>query len=176
MGLNVGDWVRSYSAGIWQIYRVLEDYKCLDPLTGNETINSTIFSKRFVSNSFRKSFKEECCHPSFVTDLKYEEMKKLEIFIVKNSVLYAKFVKYEPKPIASVYNARIGIPTNRSVEEIARLIPSSESFTALQISPFLQKLGFDTKQLPSWTVQFVSENHQCENGWLVYKFSRVFSH
>jgi hypothetical protein len=176
MRLNVGDWVRSYSAGIWQIYRVLEDYKCLDPLTGNESINSRIFSKRFVSNSFRQSFKEECCHPSFVTDLKSEEMKKLEKFIVKNSVLYAKFLKYEPKPIASVYNARIGIPTNKSVEEIAGLIPRSESFNELQILPFLQKLGFDTKQLPSWTVQFVSENHQCENEWLVYKFSRVFSH
>ena len=69
MELKIGDWVRSYSPGIWRIYRILKDYKHADPLTGKEAFRTTIFSKRFLSKSFKRFFGEQCCDPSFVSKL-----------------------------------------------------------------------------------------------------------
>jgi hypothetical protein len=58
MTFGVGDWVKTYTAGIWQVYRIL-DYKCMDSMTGRKAQKRTVFSRRFVSNSFKRSFKEE---------------------------------------------------------------------------------------------------------------------
>ena len=110
--LKVGDWVKSYSSGIWQIYRIL-DCKRLNPATGDEQDKTTIFSKRFLSNAYKRSFKEECCDPHFVTRLNSDEKSDLNKFISENPKLYETFLAYEPKNIDCVYNARIGIPESR---------------------------------------------------------------
>jgi hypothetical protein len=68
MDLKVGDWVTAYKPGIWRIYRVL-NYKSRDPLTRAEATRTTIFSKRFLSKTFKPSSGEECCDPSFVGKL-----------------------------------------------------------------------------------------------------------
>ena len=172
MNLKVGDWVSSYSAGIWQIYRILS-YKCLDPISKQETIKTSVFSKRFLSNSFKRSFKEECCSPEIVQKLDNETQTKLQKFIEENSSLYQKFVEFKPKSLSRVYNARIGIPKSKSTNELEDQFSKEQKFNELQIKPYLEKLGFNTNEMPSWTAQFISENHEVEDGYLVYKFTRV---
>ena len=172
MSLEVGDWVRSYSAGIWQIYRILE-YKCRNPVTGKEQDKTTIFSKRFVSNTFKRSFKEECCDPSFVEQLNSGEKRELDLFINQNKKLYVMFRDYKPKNIDCIYNARIGIPENRDSSAIAKALYGLGPIRDLDISQHLTTLGYNTKAMPYWTIQFISENFTLEDGYLVFKFSRI---
>ena len=172
MSLKVGDWVRSYSAGVWQIYRILE-YKCRNPVTELEQDKTTIFSKRFVSNAFKRSFKEECCDPSFVVKLNLDEMNELRLFMSQNAKLYEQFQKYEPKSIDSVYNARIGIPQSYDPTAIAKELAGSGPLRDIDIGHHLSSRGFDTKAMPFWTVQFVSKNFSITNGYLVFEFSRI---
>ncbi len=175
MSFEVGDWVRSYSAGIWQVYRIL-NYKCLDPVTGEERDKTTIFSKRFVTNSFKRSFKEECCEPAIVQHLDSGEQGELEVFISQNTQLYEKFLGFEPKNIDCIYNARIGIPKSGDSSVIAEAFTRSKPMRDLDINQYLTGMGYDTKGMPSWTVQFLSENFEIENGYLIFKFSRILEH
>ena len=172
MSLKVGDWVRSYSAGIWQIYRILE-YKCRNPVTGLEQDKTTIFSKRFFSSAFKRSFKEECCDPAFVVQLSFAEKNELDLFISQNERLYKKFQKYEPKTIDCVYNARIGIPESRDSAAITKELSGSGPLRDIDIGQHLSSLGFDTKAMPSLTVQFVSKDFSVSDGYLVFEFSRI---
>ncbi len=172
---KIGDWVRSYSNGIWQIYRIL-DYKCKDPVTDREVEKTTIFSKRFVSDSFKRSFKEECCDPAFVHLLVQADKLKLDTFIDRNPDLYQKFIDYEAKIIDCIFNARIGVPEHRDSQMIADKLKSLGPIKDIEINPKLHGLGFNTKAMPSWTVQFVSNGFECVDGYLSFQFLRVLEH
>jgi hypothetical protein len=168
----VGDWVHSHESGIWQIYRVLH-YKHKDPVTKLEQQKASIFSKRFLPNSFKRSFKAESCDPSFVRKLDEKTFKKLNEFIEENDKLYELFVQYKPEPIDSIYNAGICIPEGKSIKDVQPDLSNTRSVNVFEIDEYLQSLGFETEGLLYWTAQFVSENHICEDGYLVYRFERV---
>jgi hypothetical protein len=175
VALKIGDWVRSYSTGIWQIYRIL-DYKCKDPVTGKDVEKTTIFSKRFVSDSFKRSFKEECCDPAFVYFLDMDKKKELDSFIESKPGLYQKFIDHEPKKIDCIYNARIGIPLHKDSQMIEDKLKVLGPIKDIEINSKLNELGFDTKAMPSWTVQFVSNDFACVDGYLSFQFVRVLEH
>jgi hypothetical protein len=170
--LQEGDWVRSYTSGIWQIYRILR-YIGKDPATGSKQEKTTVFSKRFVLNSLKRSFTEECCHPDFVENLDEEAARELSGFVEGNPALYAKFCEYEPKSIDSIYNARIDVQEGTSTSDIEKILATDRLFNVFEIEHYLQEAGLHTKESPSWTAQFVSANHECEDGYLVYRFSCV---
>lgn len=172
--LQVGDWVTSYSKGIWQIYRILH-LKGIDPDSGRPRDQISIFSKRFLSSSMKRSFSEECCHPTFVKKLDADAAANLELFIKDNQALHRKFVEYKPKPVNAIFNARFGIPHNKTTDEIAALIPKDTVLWQGEIQPLLERLGLNTKAMPSWTAQFVSPDHACVDGYLAYRFNRILS-
>ena len=170
--IKEGDWVTSFSSGLWQIYRVLS-YKGINPVSKSEKLKTSVFSKRFVLNSLKPSFKEECCSPDFVERLDPETNTKLEEYIRDNETLHKEFNEYKPKPIDSIYNARIGVPEGKSLEATDALICKDRNLNELEIGPYLKELGFDITRLPSWTVQFISEDHNCQDGYLIYRFARI---
>jgi hypothetical protein len=171
---QAGDWVTSYGKGIWQIYRVLR-LKGIDPATGRPRDQISIFSKRFLSSSMKRSFSEESCHPSFVKKLDAEALANLDLFIKDNQALYRKFLEYKPKPLDAIFNARFGIPHDKTADEIAALIPKDTMLWLGEIQPLLESLGLDTTGMPSWTAQFVSPDHTCVDGYLAYRFNRILS-
>lgn len=170
--VSVGDWVRSYESGIWQVYRI-QTYIGRDPVSGSERRRTTVFSKKFVTDSFKRSFKTDCCAPNFVESLDRSTSKKLADFIAKNEALYQAFCEYEPKPIDIVYNARIKIPDGISVQDIETRLADCPPLRESKIDEFLRGAGFDTEGLPIWTVQFVSKEYETIDDYLVYRFLRV---
>jgi len=173
MGVKVGDWVRSYGTGIWQVYRVLDNFYDLDPVNGAIKQRTLIFSKRFISDSFKRSFKSECCHPSYVYHLEETDKTKLDEFIENNPETFKKFVNYLTKPIDSIYSARIGVPDQGTLEEVESKFNKKTELSVLEINKTLEELGFDLNAFPHWTVQFVSEDHSCIDNHLIYKFNRI---
>jgi hypothetical protein len=96
-----------------------------------------------------------------------------EAYIADNPGVYAKFESYHPKPVDNNYNARIGIPKDRSAEDVAALFDKTRLIPESDIDPMLKGMGFDTNALPAWMAQFVSKDHECVDGYLVYRFERV---
>lgn len=59
------------------------------------------------------------------------------------------------------------------VIDMESMIPKERFFNELELDPCLRELGFDTDELPFWTAQFISEDHTCRGGYLVYTFKRI---
>lgn len=173
MHLKNGDWVTTCWSGIWQIYRILE-YKCLNPFTNDDMVKTDIFSKRFLSKSFKRLFGEACCDPSYVSLLGSDDQQRLEAFIAANPLAYEKFESYQPKPVDCIYNAEIGLPSGRSAEDLAAAFDPSRLIRDTDIGSVLIDMGLDTKAIPCWTVQFVSKDHECIDGHIVFRFHRIF--
>ncbi len=172
MELNIGDWVESYSPGIWQIYKNIKHKSNIMPSRRPKEM-VIVFSKRFLTESFQYSVTEESCNSDLIVKLDNEKISKLNKFISENKALYDEFQQYQPRPIGVVYNARIAIPDNMSTTEVENMISKDRFFTDKDISPYLEELGFNTKKMPSWTIQFFCDDHECINDHLAYKFHRV---
>lgn len=170
--MEKGDWVRSYESGIWQIFRVLH-YVGKDVVSGSEQQRTTIFSKRFLLDTLKHSFKTECCDSSLIEKLDPATLRKLTKFIEENQGLYEEFRKYNPKPIDSVYNARIRVPDGSGIEAVESCLKTSRSLTEFEIEQYLRDFGFNPDGNPHCTVQFVSRDHACKDGYLIFQFRRV---
>jgi len=144
-----------------------------DPLSGQEAKKTIVFSRRFVSSSFKRSFSEEACDPVFVKLLGSDELATLQDFIAQNTDMHEKFRSHQWKGIDCVYNARIAIPHDRDLAAAAAKLSGAGPMRDLDISSFLERLGFDTKTRAFRTAQFVSRNFECRDGYLVFKFLRV---
>lgn len=172
MALNIGDWVRSYGSGIWQIYQIL-NFNCRDPRTGNSKEKTIVFSKRFVSDSYKRRFSQESCESAIVFPLEKEEKIQLEAFILENPELHQKFVKYEPKRIDCIYNASISIPENMAVSEAEKRLKGFGPVRDLDISSKIEESGLAKNGKHMRTAQFVSEGYECINNYLVFRFYRI---
>ena len=166
--------MRSYESGIWQIYRILI-YIGWDPVSRSEKPKTIVFSKRFVTDSFKRSFKADSCDASFIESLDNPTSKKLTDFISENETLYRAFCEYEPKPIDVVYSARIGIPDGKSVQDVEARLADCPPIRESKIGEYLRDAGFDTEGFPFWTVQLVSRDYETIDSYLVYRFLRVLS-
>ena len=88
---KTGEWVRIHKAGVWQVYRMLR-VKCLDPVTQSKVERDILFVKRFVTNSFRKSFGQECCAPELAKRLSASDEKKLDSLNIEPELAEAQRV------------------------------------------------------------------------------------
>jgi hypothetical protein len=170
---DVGEWVTTYHQGIWQVYRVLT-YTTLNPSSGLEGPHATVFAKRIVSRTFRRAFSETCCSPAFVHELDESLATRLLAFIRENDRVYQQFVRYRPKAVDCVWNARMVPAPELGVEAVAALFPAGRVFRAREIDGHIAEVGLSAPRLgPSWTAQFVSHDHTCEAGHRVFRFHRV---
>jgi len=169
---KVGDWVRMYDPGIWQVTRVLR-IKRLDPLTCRPEKATLVFGKRFVSLSFKKAFAGASCHIDYVRPLTKSQAKKLLQFEANNVKLVEEFNRFCPPPIDAIYNASIGAPKGVSAKALEAKLRTNREFTEFEIEPWLRKHGLEPGEFPPWTVQFVSPGYQVKKGCLAYRFVGV---
>ena len=172
MNVKVGDWVTSYSSGIWRVYRVLENVVVANSSGGTKTI-SLIFSNRFLSSSYKPLFKSECCAPSFVEKLNSEETSKLNDYISKNPEQFERFDKKEPKIVNAYTDAFFTKPSNKTIEEINNYFELKQKIKASDIHKVMEQFNLTWKGNPGWRVEFISENHEVLERELVYTFNKV---
>jgi hypothetical protein len=132
-----------------------------------------VFVKRFLNASLRRSFGEEVCSINLVRPLNKQELQKIERIIEKDPRLYEMFRRYEPKPIDSIYNARVSMPVGKSRSQLERMIPRDRVFTEFEIPPYLAELGLSHSGAPYWTLQFVSRDHEVADDCFQYRFSGI---
>jgi hypothetical protein len=132
-----------------------------------------VLLKRFVSDSFKPSWSQETVDPSVVRPLSKKDAARLETFIANHPDLLARFNEYSPSFVA-IYNARIAGTKGMTRRGVEAKIPGKRFVTELEIDPWLNSLGFDTRKMPPrWTVQFVSPDFRIKDGYLVYRFDKL---
>ncbi|MEZ7276134.1 hypothetical protein [Pseudoalteromonas sp. 68 DY56-GL68] len=172
--IKIGDWVRSYGSGIWKVHRILE-LNDFDIQSQTNKPRTVVFSSRFVNDSYKRSFSAESCDSAFVYHLDLKEKEELDSFIKSNPELVTKFDAYKPKSIDAIYNANVNIPASGSQTDLEEALSSFQELNLEQIYNQLIESKIGSSDAKGWTAQFVSSNHECLNGKLLYSFSRVLA-
>ncbi len=128
-----------------------------------------------MNDSYKRSFSAESCDSAFVYHLDLKEKEELDSFIKSNPELVAKFDAYKPKSIDAIYNANVNIPASGSQTDLEEALSSFQELNLEQIYNQLIESKIGSSDAKGWTAQFVSSNHECLNGKLLYSFSRVLA-
>ena len=164
--IEVGDWVHSYSAGIWQVYRIVEEHYETRASLSDEKIlraNKMVFSSRVCNNKWKKSFTNECFSQAHISKLAEDELARLEEFLSQNKML-SKFQKYKPKPINYCTERGFMLPEEYSYEKFLKTCEE------LLIPLFNKGVEFDDVLLAIQNSELseFQENKHCTNARLMF--------
>jgi hypothetical protein len=188
-GLKGGDWVRSYSMGLWRVWRVLSGFNELRfSLDAPKASSSRIlvFSNRLVNDSWKRSFATECAESSFVSPVSPDDESKIQELLESNAQLKRAFEKYqaENSSLDLVVNVSLGqIPgSDREQLKAACDLHLSDSIenglTMDEVLAAIRKAGYYEcigKIPKDATVQLVSVNHEVRDREFVLRYKRILN-
>ena len=169
MSVQVGDWVTTYSPGIWRVVRILQN---VEPLHEHDRGRNQVFAARFLTGSGKPGFRTESCDALFVQPLAAEQRALLDAFIRDNPKALQRFEACEPRLPDLIYNLRTSTPA----DELS--IPSAiegglpEGMTLPQIRAALEAEGMASaigRNPTRATLQFVSPEHEVRDRHFVFR-------
>jgi hypothetical protein len=185
--IKVGDWVKSFSKGIWQIYRI--DSGIYDAIFSSKSIpkkrnDKSVYIKRLVNEKWKRSLATESCSDFYVSKISQPELSEVKKFIAENPKTFIDFEKYT-SPIDSCLNITFYVSNfeqrtefNDKVNNIFEQIISS-GLTNPEIISLMEKNGLDKythDSIRNATIQFTSRDCERVNGHLIYRAYRTLSH
>jgi hypothetical protein len=176
--LTPGMWVRSYSPGVWQVYRVLRGfnelrYSLADPKERSKSV--FVFSKRLVTEKWQRSFRSESCDSSFVKPLAARDLRRVEALLRDESSLASAFDAYQPAPIDLIVNLSMNVPDRSQLQSFCEDDLRSRLQVGLdhdRILALLQEAGlaaFVGKMPINATLQLTCRDHEIRDSEFVFR-------
>ena len=169
--MKEGDWVFSYSKGIWQIESV-DDIESVFP---SNSVYTSVHCKRFLNSSYKKSLSVESCSPVFIKPLPEQEIQKVNEIIKSNPKWYKEFLEFN-KRVDSILNLSFYVTDKNVRVELKKSIAAKfskleQGFTDFEIMKLLENELEANKQssIRNFTAQFVSRESEVKNKRLIYK-------
>ena len=140
--LKVGDWVNSYSKGIYRIENIIEQfydesYPAIgENKIGNRIKDRIILSKRFLNSKFKKSISYESCSEFYISKLNENQQLELQKVIEKNPNLIMKLEEYEIPTRKTIYNMDLKIEKETDlskVNELIEFVKTGKTFLEIQL-------------------------------------------
>ena len=145
--IQIGDWVNSYSKGIYRVERILDRYYDeSDPtLDGNKIGDKykdrTIVSKRLLNSKFKKSLDYESCSEYFIKHLDEVQSAELEKILAQKPTLLKELDDYKIPTLESIYNSELQIDNENDLQKILQLVEFiKEGKTFLEIQNEMKHL------------------------------------
>jgi len=183
---NIGDWVTSYTAGIWQVYRVVDDYFEISwdlESDKKKSDNPMIFSKRLCHNNGKRSFSTEVCSRAFVDLLDQDSLDNVQI-ILDDEKLNKAFSKYSPKPMNCASGMGFSLPDQFSYERFETIINElfegkiEEGLTVQEINKALSETEiyeFRNTNPQNASIMIVCDDHEIVNSDLIFRKITCFN-
>lgn len=185
--MKVGDWVHSYSMGIWRVSRLLSGFNELRfSLDAPKFVSphTLVFSNRLVNRSWKKSFSSEWAELSFVRQISADEESRIQELLQSNASLKKEFEKYQSKnaSLDLVVNVGLGQIPNFDRERLGSFcsaalgssvqdgITMDEVLIALRDGGYHDCIG---KTPIAATAQLISAGHEVRDREFVLRYSRV---
>jgi hypothetical protein len=127
-GIKIGDWVNSYSKGIYRIEKIIEQFydessPDLDGhKIGDKEIERVIVSKRLLNSKLKKSISYESCSEYFISHLDSKQNSELEKILADNSKLLTELDEYEIPTLTTIYNSDLQIDNDADLQTMLQLI------------------------------------------------------
>jgi hypothetical protein len=169
--IEVGQWVNSYSKGIFRIEKILDRYyDDFDPITdpnkkvGDKYDHRIVISKRLLSSKFKKSISYDSCSEYFIVPLDKIQNQHLKELLKQNPDWLTELNNYLIPDIKSIYNWPVEIKPGTEEEEIKELMELINTGQTLkQIHNEIDKRGlrknFD-RNFGNYILQMTNLNHE----------------
>ena len=140
--LQVGDWINSYSKGIYRIENIIEQfYDESYPAIGENKIGDRIkdriiVSKRFLNSKFKKSISYESCSEFYISNLNENQLLELQQVIEKNPNLLIELDEYKIPTRKTIYNMDLQIEKESDltkVNELIEFVKKGKTFVEIQL-------------------------------------------
>lgn len=145
--IQIGDWVNSYSKGIYRVERIIERYydeSCPvldDNKIGDKCKDRIIVSKRLLNSKFKKSLNYESCSEYFVKHLDSKQLAELEKALTQKLTLLKELDDYKIPTLINIYNSELQIDNENDLQTVLQLVESIKSGkTFLEIQNELKRL------------------------------------
>lgn len=169
--MKVGNWVYSYTKGIWQITRIDE----IESIFPDNSTEITVHCKRFLNSSYKKSITSESCAPDYIKQLSKKEVEKVNDIIKSKPNWYKEFQDFQDST-SSILNLTFYASDKKQRENLKNAIGKkcstiNEGLTDTQILKILKReLEINSQSsIRNFTAQFISENSEVRNKKLLYK-------
>ena len=177
----VGDWIHSYSPGVWQVFRIVRDvYEFGYSLSSRKKLSKRVlvFSKCLADANWTPSFRIESCADSFVAPLAQQERNRVEKMLASNEDFRAEFEKFY-KPESLIVNLTMNLENRAPLErlcqgklaaEIVNGIPLDRVLELLGVAGLADRIG---KMPINTTLQLVCCDHEIRDKEFVFRECRV---
>ncbi|HEX5104621.1 MAG TPA: hypothetical protein VFV87_12460 [Pirellulaceae bacterium] len=184
MKIKTADWVRSYSAGVWQVVREIPAhfeprFSLQEP---KQLYDGPLFVvKRLVNDKWKRAFEIEAVHHSLLRPLNKADAKELAT-ITKNSDLLQAFAEFD-RPLSSLLNIAFSLKRKTDIKKLQREISaaladeldagvtSDRILEAIAASSFASACGAMPQ---SATIQCVNHDFEIRRRELIYRELRAF--
>lgn len=178
--LSAGDWVESYSPGVWQVIHVLEGFLELrfhpdEPKRVSR--RRLVFSKRLVDDKWRKAFTAEMAEAAVVHPLGDGERSRLAEYANANLETLAAFEALQPEMPDHITSLRLNVPQPVEVEGFRRAV--TQAFTGIEQGltndEVLDRLArsplvaYLSAGLSNVTIRFLCRQHEVRDGQFVFR-------
>lgn len=126
--IKIGDWVNSYSKGVYQVNRIIEQYydESSSVLDGNKIGDKikdrTIVSKRLLNSKFKKSINYESCSEYFVSHLDNLQLAELKKVLADNPKILTELNEYQIPTLTTIYNSDLKIENDTDLQTTLQLV------------------------------------------------------
>lgn len=168
--IKVGDWVNSYSKGIYRIEKIVDQYYDeSSPILekheiGEKMENRIIVSKRLLNSKNKKSISYESCSEAFVSKLSESQNLELQKILNDKAEILEDLNKYEIPIRKTIYNMELQIDSKEDLQKISNLIDFIKNGkTFMEIQNELKKtdlLQLKTKPYVNYLFQIINFNEE----------------
>ena len=126
--IKIGDWVNSYSKGIYRVEKIIEQfYDESSPILdgnkiGDKNKDRVIVTKRLLNSKLKKSISYESCSEYFISHLDSKQISELEKILGDNPKLVAELDEYQIPTLTTIYNSELQINNEADLQTTLQLI------------------------------------------------------
>lgn len=178
--VRVGDWVESYSPGVWQVVCILDDFielRFRPEAPNRRSRRRLVFCKRFVDERWKKAFKAEVAEAALVHPLSEDQRTQLDNYIAEYPRTLGEFEGFCPEMPDHIFSLRLNLPQPVDVEKINQSVMNT--FTGIESGftneEVLDRLGsshlggYLSEGISNLTIRFLCRRHEIRDGQFVFR-------
>jgi len=128
--IKIGDWVNSYSKGIFRVERIIENYyeEADDPSIigkhkiGDKQKDRTFITKRLLNLKLKKSIGYDNCSEHYISHLSKTQTKELENILADSPKLLTELNNYQIPTLTTIYNSDLQIDDKKDLEIVLTFV------------------------------------------------------
>ena len=127
--LKIGQWVNSYSKGIYRIEKIIDRYYdesersiLGDNKIGDKYKDPIVVSKRLLNTKFKKSIGYDSCSAYFISPIDATQQTELEKVIKNKPEYLTELENYQIPTLTTIYNLDLQIDSEQDLQKVQHLV------------------------------------------------------